>query len=59
MNPAVFIDANVPIYAAGRDHPYKDSCARILRLLAGDPQSFLTDSEVLQEMMRRHLSSGR
>ncbi len=24
MNPAVFIDANVPIYAAGSDHPYKN-----------------------------------
>ena len=59
MNPAVFIDANVPIYAAGRDHPYKGPCARILRILADDPQSFLTDSEVLQEMIHRYLSSGR
>ena len=59
MNPAVFIDANVPIYAAGRDHPYKGPCARILRILADDPQSFLTDSEVLQEMMHRYLSLGQ
>ena len=59
MNPAVFIDANVPIYAAGRDHPYKEPCARILRILADDPQSFITDSEVLQEMMHRYLASGR
>ena len=59
MNPTVFIDANVPIYAAGREHPYKHPCARILRILADDPQSFVTDSEVLQEMMRRYLDSGR
>ena len=59
MNPAVFIDANVPIYAAGREHPYKGPCARILRILADDPQSFVTDSEVLQEMMHRYLASGR
>ena len=59
MNPAVFIDANVPIYAAGREHPYKQPCARILRILADDPQSFVTDSEVLQEIMHRYLSSGR
>ena len=59
MTPAVFIDANVPIYAAGGDHPYEESCARILRILGDDPQSFLTDSEVLQEMMHRYLSSGR
>ena len=59
MIPAVFIDANVPIYAAGRDHPYKEPCARILRILADDPQSFVTDSEVLQEIMHRYLASGR
>ena len=59
MTPVAFIDANVPIYAAGRDHPYKEPCARILRILADDPQSFVTDSEVLQEMMHRYLASGR
>ena len=59
MNPAVFIDANVPIYAAGREHPYKQPCARILRILADDPQRFVTDSEVLQEIMHRYLASGR
>ena len=59
MNPAVFIDANVPIYAAGRDHPYKAPCAQILRLLADTPQSFVTNSEVLQEIMHRYLASGR
>ena len=59
MNPVVFIDANVPIYAAGRDHPYKEPCARILRALADDPQSFVTNSEVLQEIMHRYLASGR
>lgn len=59
MNPVVFIDANVPIYAAGRDHPYKEPCARILGILADDPQYFVTDSEVLQEMMHRYLASGR
>ncbi len=59
MNPAVFVDANVPIYAAGREHPYKQPCARILRILADDPQLFVTDSEVLQEIMHRYLASGR
>ena len=59
MNPVVFIDANVPIYAAGRDHPYKEPCARILRVLADAPQSFVTNSEVLQEITHRYLASGR
>ena len=59
MSPAVFIDANVPIYAAGGDHPYKEPCARILRMAAEQPQPFVTDSEVLQELMHRYLASGR
>ena len=59
MSPVVFIDANVPIYAAGGDHPHKDPCARILRMAAEDPQQFVTDSEVLQELMHRYLASGR
>ena len=59
MNPVVFIDANIPIYAAGRDHPYKEPCARILRVLADAPQYFVTNSEVLQEIMHRYLVSRR
>ena len=59
MSPAVFIDANVPVYAAGGDHPLKEPCARILRLTADDPQPFVTDSELLQELMRRYLASER
>ena len=58
MSPAVFIDANVPIYAAGGDHPYKEPCSRILRMAAEEPQSFVTDSEVLQELMHRYLVRG-
>ena len=59
MSPAVFIDANVPIYAAGGDHPYKEPCSRVLRMAAAEPQQFVTDSEVLQELMHRYLASGR
>ena len=59
MNREVFIDTNVPIYAAGRDHPYKDPCAQILRMIAEEPSSFVTSSEVLQELMHHYLASGR
>ncbi len=59
MSPAVFIDANVPIYAAGGEHRYKDPCARILREVAQDPHRFVTDSEVLQELLHRYLALGR
>jgi predicted nucleic acid-binding protein len=56
MSPAAFIDANVPIYAAGRAHPLKGPCIQVLLLAAEHPQSFLTDAEVLQEMLHRYLA---
>ena len=59
MSPAVFIDANVPIYAAGGDHPLNEPCARILRSVAEDPRRFVTDSGVLQELLHRYLALGR
>ena len=59
MNPAAFIDANVPIYAAGRENPNKEPCARILMMVAEHPLSFVTDVEVLQEILHRYLASGR
>ncbi len=40
MSPAAFLDANVPIYAAGRPHSLKEPCARILLLVAERPQAF-------------------
>ena len=59
MSPAVFIDANVPIYASGGDHPLKEPCAHILRGVAQDPRPFATDSEVLQELLHRYLALER
>lgn len=56
MTPAAFIDANIPIYAAGRAHPLKEPCAQILLLTAEHPQAFVTDSEVFQELLHRYLA---
>ena len=59
MSPVAFIDANVPIYAAGRAHSYKEPCADTLRLVAESPLSFVTDAEVLQELVHRYLAQDR
>jgi len=59
MSPAVFIDANIPIFAAGRAHPHKAPCARVLLLAAEHPRAFVTDAEVLQELVHRYVASGR
>ena len=59
MNPVAFIDANIPIYAAGREHSNKEPCARVLMMVTEHPNLFLTDVEVLQELLHRYLASGR
>ena len=52
----IFVDANVPIYAAGREHPLKEPSKEVLRIAAARPQDFFTDAEVLQELLHRYLS---
>ena len=59
MNSAIFIDANIPIYAFGREHAHKKPCARILFMAAEQPRLFVTDAEVLQELLHRYLTSDR
>jgi len=56
---ALFLDANIPIYVAGRPHPLQAPCTRILELVAHQPQAFLTNAEVLQELLHRYLSLRR
>jgi uncharacterized protein len=55
----LFLDANIPTYAAGRDHPLKEACKEVLRLAARHPRSFFTNAEVLQEMLHRYLALRR
>ena len=59
MPPATFIDANVPIYAAGREHPYRQPCIRVLAAVNDNPEAFVTDAEVFQEIMHHYLRTER
>ncbi len=59
MSPAAFIDANIPIYAAGRGHVNKAPCDEVLRLVAEHPLSCVTDVEVLQDLLHYYLAPGR
>jgi uncharacterized protein len=59
MTPAIFVDANVPIYAVGRPHPLKSPCVRILLLISQRPESFVTNAEVLQEILHHYLALNR
>lgn len=59
MTSVAFVDANIPIYAAGRGHQYKEPCAHIIRAIANKPDHFITDAEVLQELMHHYRRTNR
>ncbi len=54
----VFVDANVPMYAAGREHPLKEPCLRVLEAAALGRVAAVTDAEVLREILHRYASIG-
>ena len=59
MPRATFIDANVPIYAAGREHPYRQPCIQVLAAVNENPDGFVTDAEVFQEIMHHYRRTQR
>ena len=55
----VFVDSNVPMYVAGRDHPLREPAFRFLqRARAGDIE-ICTSTEVLQEILYRYAGLKR
>ena len=54
----VFVDANVPMYAVGADHPLKAPCLAVLRAAAGGTLVAVTDAEVHQEILHRYAALG-
>ena len=59
MSLPSFLDTNIPIYAAGREHPHKQPSIQILNLAASNPESFVTSAEVFQELIHYYLSANR
>jgi predicted nucleic acid-binding protein len=53
-----FLDANIFMYAAGREHPLKAPCIAILSRVAREELDALTSSEVLQEILYRYSAIG-
>jgi hypothetical protein len=48
-----FLDACIPMYAAGTDHPYKRPCLEILAAVEEGALAAVTDTEVIQEIVYR------
>ena len=55
----VFVDANVPMYAAGRDHAFKAPSAEFMLAVARRRVEAVSDVEVLQEILHRYAAVRR
>jgi uncharacterized protein len=55
----IFVDANVPMYLVGDDHPHKFDARRTVKRLASEGRRLATSCEVFQEMLHRLSSIGR
>lgn len=51
---AALLDVNIPMYAAGRDHPYKEACAWVMTQVAERRLDVVIDTEVIQEILYRY-----
>lgn len=61
MATTAFLDANIFMYAAGASHPHKDPCVGLLLELTENrtDEDFVTNTEVLQEILHRYRSIGK
>lgn len=55
----VFVDSNVPMYVAGRDHPLRDAARRFLESARAGEVEICTSTEVLQEILYRYAALKR
>jgi uncharacterized protein len=55
----LFIDANIPMYARGAEHPLKAPCLAVLSQLASGSLTGVTSVEVIQEIVYRYTQIGR
>ena len=55
----VFVDSNVPMYVAGREHPLRDPARRFLERARSGEVDICTSTEVLQEVLYRYAALKR
>jgi predicted nucleic acid-binding protein len=54
----VFIDTNVPMYAGGAPHAFREPAKRVIRAVASGALDAVTDAEVFQEILYRYRHIG-
>ena len=55
----VFVDSNLPMYVAGRDHPLREPAQRFLARVRDGEVEGCTSTEVLQEILYRYAALHR
>jgi uncharacterized protein len=55
----VFVDSNIPMYVAGRDHALRDPARRFLARAQAGEVDICTSTEVLQEILYRYSALKR
>ena len=55
----VFIDSNIPMYVAGKEHPHREPARRFLARLQNGAVEGYTSTEVLQEILYRYVGLQR
>jgi len=50
----VFIDTNIPMYAAGKPHPLRAPAQAVINAIVEDEIDAVTDAEVFQEILYRY-----
>jgi uncharacterized protein len=55
----IFVDSNVPMYVAGRDHPHRAPARRFFERVRDGEVEICTSTEVLQEILYRYAALGR
>ena len=55
---SVFLDVNIPMYAAGEDHPLRAPCVKCMTLIAEGKLDVVINAEILQEILHRYSRIG-
>ena len=55
----ILVDANIPMYAAGAEHPHKQTSLALFEAIAEGRIEAALDAEVLQEILHRYRAIDR
>ena len=54
----LLLDANIPMYAEGRQHRYRQPSKRVMELARDNSSAYCIDTETLQEILYVYFSRG-